>query len=74
MLFRLLERVTELMDMLLAEKDIVIGEHILEENESFDKVPYKLRGCTLTMVERLDEEFIKLLKECDPHSNEYVER
>ncbi|KAK6641521.1 Eukaryotic translation initiation factor 3 subunit C [Polyplax serrata] len=71
---KLLERVTELMDMLLAEKDIVIGEHILEENESFDKVPYKLRGCTLTMVERLDEEFIKLLKECDPHSNEYVER
>lgn len=26
------------------------------------------------MVERLDEEFTKLLKECDPHSNEYVER
>ncbi|EEB14638.1 conserved hypothetical protein [Pediculus humanus corporis] len=71
---KLLERVSELMDMLLAEKDIIIGEHILEENESFDKVPYKLRGCTLIMVERLDEEFIKLLKECDPHSNEYVER
>ena len=51
-----------------------MGEHILEENEQFDKTPYKIRGCTLTMVERLDEEFTKLLKECDPHSNEYVER
>nr|CAD7266842.1 unnamed protein product [Timema shepardi] len=34
----------------------------------------KVRGCVLTTVERLDEEFTKLLKECDPHSNEYVDR
>ncbi len=28
----------------------------------------------LTVVERMDEEFVKILKECDAHSNEYVER
>lgn len=28
----------------------------------------------LTTVERMDEEFVKILKECDAHSNEYVER
>ena len=38
--------------------------------------PFKVRGCYLTAVERLDEEFIKVLKlkSCDAHSNEYVVR
>ena len=35
---------------------------------------YRIRGCMLTTVERMDEEFVKILKECDAHSNEYVER
>lgn len=71
---RLLERITETVDMLLITPDIVIGEHVTEEAETLDKPPYRLRGCILTIVERLDEEFTKLLKECDPHSNEYVQR
>ena len=28
----------------------------------------------MTMVERLDEEFVKVLKGCDAHSHEYVAR
>lgn len=71
---KLLERITETVDMLLVTPDIVIGEHVTEEAETLDKPPYRLRGCILTIVERLDEEFTKLLKECDPHSNEYVQR
>lgn len=35
---------------------------------------YRIGGSMLTVVERMDEEFIKILKECDAHSNEYVER
>lgn len=62
------------MEILLTEKEIIMNEHIIEEHEVFDKTPYKISGCVLTMIERLDEEFTKLLKECDPHSNEYVER
>ncbi|XP_067015404.1 eukaryotic translation initiation factor 3 subunit C [Anabrus simplex] len=71
---KLLDNISDTVDMLLLAPEIVIGEHVLEENEQLDKAPYKVRGCILTMVERLDEEFTKLLKECDPHSNEYVER
>ena len=71
---RLLDVISGTLDLLLSTQDIIIGEHILEESEVFDTTPYKVRGCVLTMVERLDEEFTKLLKECDPHSNEYVER
>merc|ERR1719383_995976 len=61
---------------LMAEHDSIIttGNLILDENEVLDQEPYKVRGCFLTAVERLDEEFIKVLKACDAHSNEYVDR
>ncbi|XP_057332990.1 eukaryotic translation initiation factor 3 subunit C [Microplitis mediator] len=71
---KLLERISEMLDILLANPDMQIAEHISEDAEEFENTPYKLHGCVLTLVERLDEEFTKLLKECDPHSNEYVER
>ncbi|KAK7873145.1 hypothetical protein R5R35_006367 [Gryllus longicercus] len=71
---KLLDNIDECVEQLLATPEIMVGEQVLEENEILDKAPYKVRGCILTIVERLDEEFIKLLKECDPHSNEYVER
>merc|ERR1719150_242833 len=67
--------VEELLDLLDEQgENITTGEHILEENEQLDKAPYKIRGCFLTAVEKLDEEFVKVLKNCDAHSNEYVER
>ncbi|KAJ9576210.1 hypothetical protein L9F63_006943 [Diploptera punctata] len=70
----LLDGISDTLDLLLSTPSITIGEQVLEESEIFDEPPYRVRGCVLTMVERLDEEFTKLLKECDPHSNEYVER
>nr|XP_021139073.1 eukaryotic translation initiation factor 3 subunit C-like [Columba livia] len=36
--------------------------------------PYRVRGCILTLVERMDEEFTKIMQNTDPHSQEYVER
>ena len=33
-----------------------------------------MRGCFLAVAERLNEEFYKVLKSCDAHSNEYVDR
>ncbi|XP_043271641.1 eukaryotic translation initiation factor 3 subunit C [Venturia canescens] len=71
---KLLERISEMLDMLSATPDMQIAENINEDSEEFETPPFKLHGCVLTLVERLDEEFTKLLKECDPHSNEYVER
>lgn len=72
---KLLEEMNDLMKMLLGNaSDVVLSETVTEETEEYETKPYRLRGCVLTAVERLDDEFIKLLKECDPHSNEYVER
>lgn len=70
----LIERMSEMLDMLQNYDSILISESVTEETERFDEPPYRIRGCVLTSLERLDDEFIKLLKECDPHSNEYVER
>merc|ERR1712142_872282 len=70
-----IEGVDNLLD-LMAEHDGVIttGNLILDDNEVLEEPPYKVRGCFLNAVERLDEEFIKVLKACDAHSNEYVDR
>lgn len=72
---KLLETMADLMKLLLANiNDIKLSEVVTEETEEYEAKPHMLRGCVLTAVERLDDEFIKLLKECDPHSNDYVER
>lgn len=64
-----------MLDLILPEKEsIFIGESVAEDAEVLDKPVFRVRGCVLTIVERLDEEFTKLLKECDPHSNDYVQR
>lgn len=71
---KLLEAISDLLVILSATKDITISESIQEEQEEYENAPFLLRGCILTAVERLDDEFTKLLKECDPHSNDYVDR
>ncbi|XP_055534563.1 eukaryotic translation initiation factor 3 subunit C [Wyeomyia smithii] len=71
---KLLEEIQALIKLLLANEDIHLSETVLDENEEYETAPYKIRGCMLTTVERLDDEFTKLLKECDPHSNDYVDR
>lgn len=70
----LIEVFNDLIAILLNSNDITLSESIHEEQEEFEAAPFLLRGCALTAVERLDDEFTKLLKECDPHSNEYVDR
>ncbi|XP_067137495.1 eukaryotic translation initiation factor 3 subunit C isoform X2 [Centruroides vittatus] len=69
-----LEFINKLLDILIANPSINVGEHISEDSEVFSSVPYRVRGCILTMIERMDEEFTKMLQGCDAHSPEYVER
>lgn len=73
---RCLRHIRELLALLEKNTDtIVIGEYISEESEKFDaNPPFRIRGCVLTVVERMDEEFTKMLQACDAHSTEYIER
>ncbi|KAM7350654.1 eukaryotic translation initiation factor 3 subunit c isoform 1-T2 [Cochliomyia hominivorax] len=71
---KLLDVMQSMMKLLLANDNIHMSESVAEENEEFITPTFYIRGCPLAAVERLDDEFTKLLKECDPHSNDYVER
>ncbi|CAF4916594.1 eukaryotic translation initiation factor 3 subunit C [Pieris napi] len=71
---RLVENVDHMVTILLANEDMVLSETITDETEQLVTAPFQVRGSLLIALERLDDEFTKLLKECDPHSNEYVER
>ncbi|XP_062919096.1 eukaryotic translation initiation factor 3 subunit C [Mobula hypostoma] len=67
--------VDNLLDILFESPNIFIGENIGEESENLSnpELPYRVRGCILTLVERMDEEFTKIMQNTDPHSQEYVE-
>lgn len=71
---KLVDITQNLLKLLLSPSEIYLSESVLEDMEEYETEPFRIRGCILTAVERLDDEFTKLLKECDPHSNEYVER
>ncbi|XP_033928375.1 eukaryotic translation initiation factor 3 subunit C-like isoform X4 [Melopsittacus undulatus] len=73
---RCLSCIEELLDELFQHPEIFIGENILEESENLSNPdqPYRVRGCILTLVERMDEEFTKIMQNTDPHSQEYVEQ
>ncbi|KAI8494468.1 Eukaryotic translation initiation factor 3 subunit C [Branchiostoma belcheri] len=66
--------ITELMDILTDNENIFVGANVLEESEAIETEPFRVRGCILSVMERADEEFIKMLQACDAHSTEYVER
>ncbi|XP_050162132.1 eukaryotic translation initiation factor 3 subunit C-like protein, partial [Myiozetetes cayanensis] len=67
--------IEELLELLFAHPEIFVGENVLEESENLGnpEQPYRVRGCVLTLVERMDEEFTKIMQNTDPHSQEYVE-
>ncbi|XP_061765417.1 eukaryotic translation initiation factor 3 subunit C [Nerophis ophidion] len=72
-----LECIEELLDILFANKDnIFIGDNIAEDSENLaisESQPFRVRGCILTLVERMDKEFTKIMQNTDPHSQEYVD-
>ncbi|XP_015273731.1 PREDICTED: eukaryotic translation initiation factor 3 subunit C [Gekko japonicus] len=70
-----LDCIDELMNILFAQPNIFIGENIAEDSENLsnNEQPLRVRGCILTLVERMDEEFTKIMQNTDPHSQEYVD-
>ncbi|XP_036429200.1 eukaryotic translation initiation factor 3 subunit C isoform X1 [Colossoma macropomum] len=70
-----LDCIDELLDILFENSNIFIGENIAEDSENLavSDQPFRVRGCILTLVERMDEEFTKIMQNTDPHSQEYVD-
>lgn len=69
-----LAQCTVMLDVLFANPDLYVGEKIQEDSECFDKVPYRVTGCPLTLIERVDDEFTKMLQSVDAHSPDYIVR
>lgn len=51
-----------LLNILIENPNIVVGDNISEESEQLSTPPYRVKGCCLTVVERMDEEFTKMLQ------------
>ena len=71
-----LKMLEELLDVLIKNESIEVGEAVNDDEENFaDKTrPLRIKGCVLTLTDRTTEEFVKILQQCDAHGNEYVER
>lgn len=69
-----LRYINMLLDTLMANLTVNVSSTIDEDGESYEKEPYQVSGCPIALVERMDEEFNKILQNSDAHSPEYVER
>ena len=72
-----LKYLEEIIAALMENPDIEFSEAISDEDENLgqDKTkPYRIRGCVVTMTDRMYEEFIRILQQCEAHGSEYVER
>ena len=72
---RLLAAISELVAYLNDHGEVEVGDEVEEEEENYDAAagPLRVHGLPLALVERLDEEFTKVLQGCDAHSPDYVE-
>lgn len=71
---RCLKYIILLLEKLSDNPDITIGEDIPEDKESYAEAPYMINGCVVTIIERMDTEFTRILQAADAHSPEYVEK
>ncbi|KRX58152.1 Eukaryotic translation initiation factor 3 subunit C [Trichinella sp. T9] len=66
----------DLTDILMANQDIICGLEVNEDMENLtdSTLPYQIHACLVSVFERLDDEFTKILQDADCHSTDYVEK
>ncbi|KRY93188.1 Eukaryotic translation initiation factor 3 subunit C [Trichinella pseudospiralis] len=66
----------DLTDILMANQDIICGLEVNEDMENLTDptLPYQIHACLVSVFERLDDEFTKILQDADCHSTDYVEK
>jgi len=71
---RLLETIQEIYYVFEDYPDIQFGEFVVEENLEDATKGYRVQEDPVTLLERMDAEFIKILQGCDGHSTEYIQK
>lgn len=68
---RLLSTVSDVLDMIDENPDIKFNRTSDENVEDASK-PYQIQEDPITLLEKLDAEFTKILQNCDGHSTDYI--
>ena len=71
-----LSMLEEILDVLFKNANIEVSDAVQddEENVADGERLYRIKGCVLTIADRMSEEFTRILQQCDAHGSEYVER
>lgn len=70
-----LDNMFTLTDILVKNVDqLKVSDSITEDNESLENAPFLVQGSIVTLTEKMDEEFVRLLQMVDAHSPDYIER
>ena len=72
----------EMLETLSRNEQIETNDELPDEHENVVpvaavdgvKTPLRVRGSILSIFDRLSEEFVKILQQCDAHGTQYVER
>lgn len=60
--------------LLVCNKYLLTCPHLLTQPLQFPDQPYVISGSIIVFIEKLDEEFTKILQATDAHSTEYVNK
>uniref|UniRef100_A0A5S6QPV4 Eukaryotic translation initiation factor 3 subunit C n=1 Tax=Trichuris muris TaxID=70415 RepID=A0A5S6QPV4_TRIMR len=71
-----MDALKDLIQLLIDNPNVVCNADVPDEQQNVTnpELPWKLRGCVLSVLERLDDEFTKILQDADCHSTDYVEK
>ncbi|XP_062510003.1 eukaryotic translation initiation factor 3 subunit C-like isoform X2 [Corticium candelabrum] len=71
-----LGKVEELLKVLISNQDIQLNDNIPEESENIAELdePLLVKASYVVLLERLDDEFVRILQNTDAHSTDYIDR
>ncbi|KAI3385491.1 hypothetical protein SNEBB_003394 [Seison nebaliae] len=64
----------ELLKLLANSPEVIMNESIKMEEEEFEKVPNKIVGSPISLVENLDDEYYRIMQVADQHSADYIDK
>lgn len=71
---KLLDTCNDIFEVIQENPGIKFNPTEEENTEDNKNRPYQLQEDPITLIERLDNEFTKILQNCDGHSTEYIEK
>lgn len=71
---KFLDNLETLLGIMISNDNLTVSELVQEDQESYQTAPFVVQGGIVPQIERMDEEFTRMLQVCDPHSPDYIDR